>query len=283
MRRALDKELVRRGLAPDLDASRELVEAGRVLVSGAVAMNPARRVDAGEPVVIRVPQRFVGRGGEKLAAALERFEIDPRAAEVLDVGASTGGFTDCLLQAGARAVTALDVGHNQLHESLRADERVTVLERTNLRNVSAEDLGPFDGVVGDLSFISLTAVMANICDLVRPGGWMVLLVKPQFEAPRAEVSKGSGVISDPELWRSAIVSVIRAAQAQRASIIDVMSSPLKGGSGNVEFLVHLRAADEFADHHDAALSEPEPATLALVDAAVGGAGTGTPEAGGDQR
>jgi len=241
VRRRLDAELVRRGLAADPTAARLLVADGRVLVGGAPALKDTRMVAAGESVVVEpVAARFVGRGGEKLDGALERFEIHVGGLDVLDAGASTGGFTDCLLQRGARHVCALDVGHNQLHERLRSDPRVTVMERTNLRHVDPTELGPFDGAVGDLSFISLGAVIDQLVGLVRPGAPIVLLVKPQFEASHEVVSRGRGIVADPDVWRDSLVSVLDAADRAGAAMMGVMASPLRGTGGNVEFLVHLR-------------------------------------------
>ena len=241
MRRRLDAELVRRGLATGRTQARELVESGRVRVSGAPALKPARLVDAGEPVLVQGERpRFVGRGGEKLDGALERFGLDPSGLRVLDAGASTGGFTDCLLQRGAAHVVALDVGHGQIHERLRGDDRVSVVERTNLRHVDPEVLGPFGAAVADLSFISLTTVLDVLVRCCRPGAWLVVLVKPQFEAGRAEASKGRGVITDPAVWRSSLGRVLDAANEAGASMMGVMVSPLRGADGNTEFLLHLR-------------------------------------------
>ncbi len=240
MRRRLDAELVRRGLADSRTQARSFVEAGRVFVGGAPATKAARQVDAGEAVVVRGDApRFVGRGGEKLRGALDAFELDPTGLRALDAGASTGGFTDALLQAGAASVVALDVGHGQLHEKLRADPRVEVLERTNLRHVEPGDLGPFGAVVADLSFISLTKVMSVLVGCCAPGGWLVLLVKPQFEAGRREVSRGRGVISDPVEWSGAVERVVRSAEVEGASVAGLAVSPLRGADGNVEFLLHL--------------------------------------------
>ena len=242
-RRRLDAELVRRRMAGGRAEARALVEAGRVLVGGSVATKAARMVDPAEPLhVTGEPPRFVGRGGEKLAAALDGFAIDPQGLRVLDAGASTGGFTDCLLQAGAAEVVALDVGHGQLHERLRRDDRVVVVERTNLRSLEPGDFGTFDAAVADLSFISLRLVMANLVAAVAPGGWMVLLVKPQFEAGRREVVKGSGVVSDPEVWRRTVSEVASTAEELSAAIMGVMVSPIRGAEGNVEFLLHLACA-----------------------------------------
>jgi 23S rRNA (cytidine1920-2'-O)/16S rRNA (cytidine1409-2'-O)-methyltransferase len=241
VRRRLDAELVRRGLAESRTQARTLIEAGRVRVGGAPATKAARQVDAGEAVLVEGDgPRFVGRGGEKLEGALKAFALDPSGLRVLDAGASTGGFTDALLQRGAKEVVALDVGHGQLHERLRADPRVVVMERTNLRHVEADELGPFDAVVGDLSFISLTKVADVLACCVVPGGWLVLLVKPQFEAGRREVSRGRGIISDPEEWAGAVERVVGAFAEVGVAIEDVVVSPLRGADGNVEFLVRLR-------------------------------------------
>lgn len=246
MRRRLDTELVRRGLATSRTEASRLIEGGRVLVSGAVADKAGRQVGVGEPVVlVGPPAPFVGRGGTKLDGALATFGLDPTGLRVLDAGASTGGFTDCLLQHGAARVTALDVGHGQLHERLRADSRVRVVERTNLRHLDPGTHQPYDAVVADLSFISLVVVMKVLVGCCRNGGWLVLLVKPQFEAGRVEASRARGVITDPAVWRATLGRVVDAASDAGASMMGVMASPLRGTDGNTEFLVHLRrsAAD----------------------------------------
>lgn len=243
MRRRLDQELVRRGLVASREQAQEAIWAGRVLVGGAMAMKASRQVDASEAVeLVGPPSRFVGRGGEKLEAALERFAIPVAGRRALDAGASTGGFTDCLLQRGATAVVALDVGHGQLHERLRADPRVLNRERTNIRHVTADELGgPFPLVVADLSFISLRTVAAVLVALTEPDGDLVVLVKPQFEAGRADVSRGAGVVRDPAVWRSALLGVVDAMVAAGAAMMGLMVSPLRGAEGNVEFLLWLRA------------------------------------------
>jgi 23S rRNA (cytidine1920-2'-O)/16S rRNA (cytidine1409-2'-O)-methyltransferase len=235
---------VRRGLAGTRQSARAAIEAGRVTVSGAPATKPARLVAPDEPVVVAGdPPRFVSRGGEKLAAALDRFAVDPRGVRALDAGASTGGFTDCLLQGGAAHVVAVDVGRGQLHERLRADDRVEVHERTNVRDLAAGDLGaPFALVVADLSFVSLRTVLENLVALAAPGADLVLLVKPQFEAGRVEASRGRGVIRDPVVWRRVLGEVVDALRARGAAIMGVMVSPITGADGNVEFLVHARTA-----------------------------------------
>jgi 23S rRNA (cytidine1920-2'-O)/16S rRNA (cytidine1409-2'-O)-methyltransferase len=225
------------------------VAAGSVLVSGTQADKPARLVAPDEPVVLLgPPSPFVGRGGRKLEAALDRFRVDVAHRRALDAGASTGGFTDCLLQRGAAHVYAVDVGHGQLHPALRANPRVTVLERTNVRTLTLAELSAADPayepcplVVADLSFISLRSVVPALTGPVStPEADLVLLVKPQFEAGRAAVSRGKGVIRDPALWLGALEGVASALQDGKTGIMGAMVSPLTGSAGNVEFLVHAR-------------------------------------------
>jgi 23S rRNA (cytidine1920-2'-O)/16S rRNA (cytidine1409-2'-O)-methyltransferase len=213
-----------------------------VLVGGAPASKPAHLVDPAEAVEVVGPgPRFVGRGGEKLDAALVRFAVPVAGRRALDAGASTGGFTDCLLQRGAAEVVAVDVGYGQLHERLRTDPRVDVRERTNVRSLDRAAIGgPVDLVVADLSFISLRTVLPTLVPLVDPGDDLVLLVKPQFEAGRREAARGSGVIRDPEVWRRVVEEVATAAAEQGADRMGEMESPLTGADGNVEFLLHLR-------------------------------------------
>ena len=212
-------------------------------VGGAPATKAGRLVADDEPIVVLAPRpRFVSRGGDKLDAALERFDVPVEGRRALDAGASTGGFTDCLLQRGATAVTSVDVGYGQLHERLRADARVTSLERTNIRHLTVADVGgSFPLVVADLSFISLRTVLPALVALAEPGADLVLLVKPQFEAGRAEAAKGKGVVTDPVVWRRVLGEVRDAISAQPAAMMDAMVSPLQGADGNVEFLVHARA------------------------------------------
>jgi len=240
-RRALDTELVRRGLAANLELARSLVDEGMVTVGGAPAGNAKRLVDAGEAVAVAPPRaKYVSRGGLKLEAALDRFTIDPTGCRAVDVGSSTGGFTDCLLQRGAAEVVAIDVGRNQLHERLRSDPRVDVHERTNVRQVEVESLGgPGDLLVADLSFISLRSVVDSLMSLTRSGGAMVLLIKPQFESRKVDADRGRGVIKDPLVWRESLDRVCSSLRAAGAAIMGVMVSPITGGEGNVEFLVHV--------------------------------------------
>jgi 23S rRNA (cytidine1920-2'-O)/16S rRNA (cytidine1409-2'-O)-methyltransferase len=230
--------MVRRGLVASRTDANRLVEAGRVTVGGAPAFKPARLVGADEPVLIIGDRpRFVSRGGEKLDAALDAFDLDVTGRRVLDAGASTGGFTDCVLQRGAAHVVAVDVGHGQLHERLRADPRVTSHERCNVRTVDPGALGaPFDLVVADLSFISLRLV-ANVLVAAAEGD-LVLLVKPQFEAGRAEVSKGRGIVTDPEVHARVVAEVSDVFTAAGAQVHGTIISPITGADGNHEFLLH---------------------------------------------
>jgi 23S rRNA (cytidine1920-2'-O)/16S rRNA (cytidine1409-2'-O)-methyltransferase len=231
---------MRRGLVDSREQAKELIAAGQVLVSGAIADKPARQVAAGEPVELRGPKpRFVSRGGEKLDAALDRFPIAIAGQRALDAGASTGGFTDCLLQRGAAHVTAVDVGHSQLHERLRHDPRVAVHERTHIRDFVPEERYPL--IVADLSFISLRAVAPDLAArLAAPGADLVLLIKPQYEAGRAEAARNKGIVKDPATWRRVLEEVVSALEAAGAAMMDAMVSPLKGADGNVEFLGWFR-------------------------------------------
>ena len=214
-----------------------MIDNGRVLVNGAVADKSSRLVDPADAVIVDAPPaRFVSRGGEKLSAALEGFGLDVSGRRVLDAGASTGGFTDCLLQAGAAHVVALDVGHGQLHPKIRHDERVTVIERFNVREVTEPDIGgPVDMVVADLSFISLTLVIEALIGVCREGADLVVLVKPQFEAGRRDVARGRGVVTDPFVHQRAVDDVSAAVVGAGADVVGVMESPIKGGQGNVSF------------------------------------------------
>ena len=239
-RRRLDAEMVRRGLcASRTDASRA-IEAGLVLVNGTVADKASRQVHAGDAVLVTQPPRFVSRGGEKLDAALDVFGIDVAGRRVLDAGASTGGFTDCLLQRGAAHVVALDVGHGQLHPRIRNDARVTVLERFHVRDATCASIGgAVDLVTADLSFISLTRVLPALVGVCREGAPLVLLVKPQFEAGREEVGKG-GIVSDPAVHAAVLEKVRQYAEDAGFQQLAVIESPITGAEGNREFLVHLR-------------------------------------------
>jgi 23S rRNA (cytidine1920-2'-O)/16S rRNA (cytidine1409-2'-O)-methyltransferase len=238
----LDTELVRRGLVLTRAEAAHAIDAKLVLVNGSIADKPARLVDPADAVVLQgPPSRFVSRGGDKLDAALDAFAIDVNGLRVLDAGASTGGFTDCLLQRGALHVVAVDVGHGQLHPRIRGDRRVTVLERFHVRDLSCEAIGgPVDLVVADLSFISIIRALPPLLSVSQPQADLVLLVKPQFEAGKAEVDRGSGVIRDPVIHQRVCDDVTVALTDRGCEVLGWVDSPITGAQGNREFLVHAR-------------------------------------------
>ncbi|HYZ10948.1 MAG TPA: TlyA family RNA methyltransferase [Actinomycetota bacterium] len=240
-RRRLDAELIRRGLFASAEDAAEAVAAGRVTVAGRTVGNPASLVARDEPIrVLEPPLAHASRGGAKLAAALARFGVDPSGRRCLDAGASTGGFTDVLLDAGAASVVAVDVGYGQLSWRLRRDPRVTVMERTNVRDLRPGDLpGPVDLVTADLSFVSLVTVLPALVPLGGEGSDLVLLVKPQFEARRGEVEAG-GLVTDPAVWLQVLDRVASACRDAGAGPLAAMASPLPGPAGNVEFFIHAR-------------------------------------------
>jgi 23S rRNA (cytidine1920-2'-O)/16S rRNA (cytidine1409-2'-O)-methyltransferase len=241
VRRRLDAELVRRGLTASRQRALEEIAAGHVLVGGLPAQSAARRVNADESIrVSGEGPRFVSRGGDKLEAALDHFHLDVTGRRALDAGASTGGFTDCLLQAGAAHVVAVDVGRGQLAWSLRTDPRVTVFERTNVRNLAPDDIsGRVDLCTADLSFISLSVCAPALARCTTDDADLVLLVKPQFEAGRAQVGKG-GVVRDASVHRSVVRRVRDGLAAAGIDAVAAMPSPLRGAEGNVEFFFHAR-------------------------------------------
>jgi 23S rRNA (cytidine1920-2'-O)/16S rRNA (cytidine1409-2'-O)-methyltransferase len=240
----LDAEMVRRGLVSSRAEAARAVGEQRVLVNGAVADKTARLVDPADALVLEgPPPRFVSRGGEKLDGALTAFGVDVAGRDALDAGASTGGFTDCLLQRGARHVVALDVGHGQLHPKVRSDARVTVFERVNIRSVTRQLLPIVPTVVvADLSFISLTRAIPVLADVAAPNADLVLLVKPQFEAGRAEVARGRGVITDPAIHERVKGEVADALALADCTVREWADSPITGADGNREFLVHATTA-----------------------------------------
>ena len=211
-------------------------------VGGAIADKPSRLVAAEEAIELRGPARtYVSRGGDKLAAALDHFGVAVRDRRALDAGASTGGFTDCLLQHGVGEVVAVDVGYGQLHERLRTDPRVSVHDRTNVRTLDPDIIGgPVDLVVADLSFISLRTVAPALLSCATDHADLILLVKPQFEAGRAEASRGRGVIKDPAVHARVLDEICAALTDLGANIMGTMESPLTGADGNREFFVHGR-------------------------------------------
>ena len=239
----LDELLVVRGLAETRAQAKSLIMSGRVLKGTERLEKPGKDFSVDAAITVEQPPRFVSRGGEKLAAALEKFALNLHSAHVLDVGASTGGFTDCVLQAGAAAVVCVDVGRAQLHARLRQDPRVTNLEKINARFLRAEDLprAEFDLIVMDLSFISLKSVLPAIWPLLRLGGSLVALVKPQFEAGKAAADKGRGVIRDVAVQEGALTSVRSFAleKLHGAHVTGSIDSPIRGADGNREFLLCL--------------------------------------------
>jgi len=236
-----DMLLVERGLAETRSRAQSLILAGRVL-SGERRIEKSGELVAGDaPLTVRERERFVSRGGEKLEGALVALGLEVKGAVCADVGASTGGFTDCLLQRGASRVFAIDVGHGQLAQALRLDPRVVVLERTNARHLTAETLGaPVDFVVADVSFIGLGQLLPAFCQILIPGGMLLALVKPQFEAGRLEVARGKGVIRDETVRRSTVERVVKAIAAAGFEVLGEVDSVLPGPKGNRERFVLAR-------------------------------------------
>lgn len=243
-RERLDRLLVERGLARSRERAQALVLAGVVRIDGRPADKPGTIVGAESELAILAPDHpFVGRGGVKLEGCLERLGIAAAGRTALDIGASTGGFTDCLLRRGALRVTALDVGSGQLDWALRNDPRVVVLEGINARHLVPSDLGsPVDLVVIDVSFISLRLILPRVPPLLAPEADVLSLVKPQFEVGRRQVGRG-GIVSDPRLHLQAVESVARAGEAAGLRVRGGCASPITGAEGNREFFLHFKAAD----------------------------------------
>ena len=236
-RRRLDAELVRRGLVASRTEAQRLIAVGGVLVSGKPSARPATLVAAADPIEITESDRWASRAGGKLAAALDAFTVVVEGRRALDVGASTGGFTDVLLANGAASVTAVDVGYGQLVWRLRTDPRVMVHDRTNFRTADVAALGaPFDLVVIDVSFISVTLLAAGLAQAGREGTDYVVLIKPQFEVGRDAVGPG-GIVRDPAAHRGAIGVVTAALAAEGVAPRALIPSPVRGAKGNLEFLL----------------------------------------------
>jgi len=246
-RRRLDVLLVEQGLAETRERAHSLILSGTVLVDGSAATRPAQPVfvDANLELQTRGPE-YVSRGALKLEQALDRWAIDPAGQIVVDIGASTGGFTDLLLRRGAQQVFAIDVGHGQLHYKLRNDPRVVVMERTNVRHLAFLPAVP-DLAVVDVSFISLRLALPPLFALLKPEAPLVALIKPQFEAGKEHVRKG-GVVRDPAVHRQVLTDLLDWSRAQPWRITDITASPIKGPAGNVEFLSRwTRAAEPAGD------------------------------------
>ena len=238
----MDQALVERGLCDSREKAKRAVMAGQVRVNGQVARKPSDVVKAEDRLELSEGEKFVSRGGLKLEYALEHFQVEVRGATAIDLGASTGGFTDCLLQRGATRVYAVDVGHGQLAWSLRRDPRVVVMEKTNARELTAERFPqpfvPVDIVVIDCSFISLRKVLSPAIALLRPAGKIVALLKPQFEAGKAEADRGAGVIRDARIHER-VLAELETFVGELPAVVwrGVVESPLLGPAGNKEFLV----------------------------------------------
>ncbi|MEU4742103.1 TlyA family RNA methyltransferase [Actinosynnema sp. NPDC023658] len=259
-RARLDAELVRRGLARSREHASQLVAEGRVTVRGSVATKPATAVELDTALVVRETDdpNYASRGAHKLVGALEAFDVAVGGKRCLDAGASTGGFTDVLLRAGARQVVAADVGRGLLDWRLRTDDRVVVKDKTNVRSLTPEDIGgPVELVVADLSFISLRLVLPALAACLDEGGDLMPMVKPQFEVGKERLGSG-GVVRDPELRAEAVLDVVASAAGLGLRLHGVTASPLPGPAGNVEFFVWLRRGEPL-DEADA---------TALVRAAV---------------
>ena len=239
MKQRLDRLLVERGMVESREKAQALIMAGAVVVDGQKALKPGHAIDTASQIAVTGKAPFVSRGGIKLAAALEEFGIDVAGRVCLDVGSSTGGFTDCLLQRGAGRVHAVDVGAGQLDWKLRNDARVVVHEGINARHLRFEDIGELvDLATLDVSFISVTLILPAVAPILRPEGCMVILIKPQFEVGKGQVGKG-GIVRSPELHREACVRV-ESAVKRLGFETSIMQSPITGAEGNHEFLLYAR-------------------------------------------
>ena len=243
-RKRLDIELAERGLVESRSLAQKLVMAGSVRVNGQVVLKPSTLIDPSVELVVESGPPFVSRGGEKLQAALLAFPVTVVGRVCVDVGASTGGFTDCLLQAGASRVYAIDVGYGVLHWKLRSDPRVVSMERTNARNVQSLP-EPVTLATIDASFISLKVLLPVVRNWFALGtGEVIALIKPQFEAGREEATRGEGVIKDPRIHKRVNEEILSFAREQRFRVVGLIQSPLKGPKGNIEFLVYLTLGGE---------------------------------------
>jgi 23S rRNA (cytidine1920-2'-O)/16S rRNA (cytidine1409-2'-O)-methyltransferase len=236
----LDQLLVRKGLFASRDQARRAIMAGDVMVGTRIAPKPSELLEEHAAITVKPTRKYVGRGALKLEAALDHFNIDVHSKTALDIGASTGGFTDCMLQRGAKKVYAVDVGHGQLDWKLRNDPRVIVLEKVNARSLSFEHIPEVvDLCVIDVSFISLTLILPNAFDLITPAGVVLALIKPQFELQRSEVGKG-GIVRDPALHRKAQDKIVAFVTDLGDVVSGIVPSAIKGADGNQEFFACMR-------------------------------------------
>jgi 23S rRNA (cytidine1920-2'-O)/16S rRNA (cytidine1409-2'-O)-methyltransferase len=240
----LDQALVERGLCESRERAKRLILAGQIHVNAQLARKPSDAVKVEDALTLATPEKFVSRGGYKLEHALEQFQFNVKNLITLDLGASTGGFTDCLLQRGAEKVFAVDVGHGQLAWKLRHDKRVVVMEKTNARNLQAKQFPqPFDLAVIDCSFISLKKILPPAIPLLKSDGKIIALIKPQFEAGKIEADKGKGVITDPAIHQRVLAELKQFVLTQTGlRWQNVVESPLLGPAGNKEFLVLIEKA-----------------------------------------
>jgi 23S rRNA (cytidine1920-2'-O)/16S rRNA (cytidine1409-2'-O)-methyltransferase len=239
----LDVFIAESGLAKSRTDAKNFILGGHVRVDGKMVVKPSLEVSPEERVEVDTSsKKYVSRGGLKLEAALDAFMIDPRGKRCIDVGASSGGFTDCLLQRGAKSVCAVDSGRGQLHSKLLDDIRVTSVEGFNAREMSSEVFGKFDVAVTDVSFISQTLLHLPICDVLCDGGIFVSLIKPQFEAGKSALGKG-GIVKDPKDRAGAIIKVIESASCCGFGLVDVIASPINGGDGNREYLAFFKKGE----------------------------------------
>jgi len=240
VKKRLDILLVEKGLAPSREKARAMIMAGEVYIGGRMVDKPGHMFESSQEVVLKGPGLpYVGRGGMKLEAALKEFHVEVKGKTAMDVGASTGGFTDCLLQHGARKVYAVDVGFGQLDISLRRDPRIVVLERKNIRYLKREEIPEIVHIaVIDVSFISLKKVMPKVLEFLAPGGEVIALVKPEFEAGRKEVKKG-GIVKDPLVQKRCVDEIAGFAASLGLTVNGEMESPLPGRDGNLEFFLWL--------------------------------------------
>jgi 23S rRNA (cytidine1920-2'-O)/16S rRNA (cytidine1409-2'-O)-methyltransferase len=253
----LDLLLVERGLATTREQARALIMAGATRVGGELVDKPGTNVPEDAAISVAAPPKYVGRGGLKLERALDAFQLDVAGKVAMDVGASTGGFTDCMLQRGAERVYAIDVGYGQLDWKLRSDPRVVVMERTNARYLTSLP-EPVDLATMDVSFISVRLVLPAVGRLLGPGGQIIILVKPQFEAGRGQVGKG-GVVRDPAIHRSVLEELASWGDREGFGFQKLAVSPVKGPAGNVEFLALIEpgksASADIAEQVDKVLAE----------------------------
>ena len=251
-----DVLMVAGGLAESREAAQRLIMAGRVRVGTTTLVKAATMLDESVAMEVTVPERYVSRGGQKLEAGLATFAVDVTGARAMDLGASTGGFTDCLLQHGAATVLAVDVGRAQLHHKLRSDPRVTLLENTNAR--ALPELPPVDFFVADLSFISLSKVLPSAAARLAPGTPGIVLLKPQFEAGPRDVPRG-GVIRDASVHARVCTEFVAFAETDGWAVLGLIECPTRGGDGNTEYLIHLRTPDRDVNHAQTDGHLPSPA------------------------